>query len=185
MGDATVSKSRVTVLGTVAFVAVVGLAIGAHALLHGSFETEGAFWLVAGGIFLAGIVLHEGVHALGYRWFGGVPWRSIRFGVMWKALMPYAHAAEPMRASGYRVAVVLPGLVTGLLPLAAGLAAGSPLLTAAGGMLLGAAAGDWVVLWAIRGVQGTALVQDHPSEVGAEVLDEGRPGLDSNQGPTP
>ncbi|MDQ3586789.1 MAG: hypothetical protein M3375_00315 [Actinomycetota bacterium] len=78
-----------------------------------------------------------------------------------------------MTAAAYRKAALLPGLVTGLLPMAVGLATGLAPLTLAGAALLGAAGGDWAVVYAIRRVPGDRLVRDHPSEVGAEVLATG------------
>ncbi len=168
--DATVSKGRVNGVG-IAVTLVLTFAGGfGYSLLWGTPERGLPFWLVTVAIFLAGIVAHEGVHALGYHWFGKLAWHDVRFGVLWRAAMPYAHAAKPMRASAYRKAVLLPGFLTGLVPAIVGFAVGSPELALAGAVLLGAAAGDWLVVAAIRSIPGDRLVLDHPSDVGVRVL---------------
>ena len=171
--DATVSKQAVNVVAIVAVLAIVVVAMVVQALLWGDFDTGVGFWLAVAAIYVLGIVAHEATHGVGYRAFGGLRSDQVGFGFMWKALMPFAHAKAPMQAAAYRRAVLLPGLVTGVLPMAAGLATGFAPLTLAGAALLGAAGGDWAVVYAIRKVPGDRLVRDHPADVGAEVLPAG------------
>lgn len=121
-------------------------------------------------VFGLGVLIHEGLHALGWKVFGQVPWSAIKFGFMWKALMPYAHCQVPLRAAAYRWGGALPGLLTGLLPAALGLAFGSGVLLVFGLVFLTAAAGDALVLWALRGVPADARVIDHPSRPGCLVM---------------
>jgi len=154
----------------VAVIAIVVVAMLAQALLWGDFETGVGFWLAAAAIYVVGIVAHEATHGFGYRVFGGLRADQVKFGFMWKAFMPYSHAEVPMTAAAYRKAALLPGLVTGLLPMLVGLAAGFAPLTLAAAALLGSAGGDWAVVYAIRKVPSDRLVRDHPTGVGAEVL---------------
>ena len=171
--DATVSEAAANVVAIVAVIVLVAVAVVAQRLLWGDVEFDGGFWLATVPIYLVGIGAHEATHGVGYRAFGGLRPDQVKFGFWWKALMPYAHATAPMTASAYRKAVLLPGLVTGLLPMVAGLATGFAPLALAGGTLLGVAGGDWAVVYAIRGVAGDRLVRDHPSAVGAEILPAG------------
>lgn len=119
--------------------------------------------------FATGTVLHEALHGLGHVW-GEASWNDVRFGMHWGALTPYARCAIPSRARSYRLAVALPGLVLGVLPLAAGWWTGHWLTTFYGFLMLVAAAGDFLVLWILRGVPSGAWVQDHPEEVGCIVV---------------
>ena len=125
--------------------------------------------LLALPALLVGIVLHEGIHALGWIIFGGVSPRSISFGVDRKTLSPYAHADVPMGATGYRIGALLPGLLTGILPTLVGIIAVDAGLTLLGAFLLSAAVGDVLVVWVIRAVPGRAQVIDHPSKAGCLV----------------
>ncbi len=119
--------------------------------------------------FVAGTALHEALHGLGHVW-GEASWSNVQFGMHWGALTPFARCPLPSRARSYRLAVALPGLVLGVLPLAAGLWTGHWLTTFYGFLMLVAAAGDLLVLWILRGVPSGAWVQDHPEEVGCIVV---------------
>lgn len=118
-------------------------------------------------VLVVSIGIHEVLHGVGFTLVGGVPWREMRFG--FKGLVVYAHCRVPMVASAYRVSVVLPGVVLGVLPGLIGLAGGNGWLTVYGTLMSIAALGDLVVLWLIRSVAGDAWVQDHPSAPGCLV----------------
>jgi hypothetical protein len=122
--------------------------------------------------FVGGIVAHEFFHAVGWITAGRLSWSDIKFGFKVEALTPYAHSKVPMPANAYRLGILLPGIVTGLLPGVVGIALGSYSLTALGAILLGSAGGDLLALWAMRFVPGSAVVRDHPSLVGCEVVDQ-------------
>lgn len=129
-------------------------------------------WVTLGLSLLPAIVAHEGLHALGLWLLGRVPRSAIEFGIQWQLLTPYTHCRVPVPAWVYRSATALPGLLLGLLPALLGLACGSPWLNLGGTFLTVAAAGDWTAIWAIRRVPPRARVLDHPSKVGALILDD-------------
>ena len=131
---------------------------------------DGAVWWTAVLIFFLSIIAHELLHAVGYIWVGGVPRTAVKFGFSWRGLAPYAHCYEPMTARAYRTAVSLPGLILGLLPGIIGLLIGSFWLTLFGAIMVMTAGGDLAVLLAIRHLPPTAIVRDHPTRVGCEVL---------------
>ncbi|PSQ70106.1 MAG: hypothetical protein BRD26_05270 [Bacteroidetes bacterium QH_1_64_81] len=116
-----------------------------------------------------GVVLHEGLHGLGHV-RGEATWDDVRFGMHWKALTPFAQCMVPTRARAYRIALALPGLVLGAVPLALGVSTGIWLVTFFGFLMLVAAAGDVLILWVLRGVPPRAWVQDHPRQVGCLVV---------------
>ncbi|GAB4474494.1 MAG: DUF3267 domain-containing protein [Anaerolineae bacterium] len=123
-------------------------------------------------VLAVSIVIHEGLHGVGFWLFGRAPLRAIAFGMKWEYLTPYAHCRVPIRARGYRIAVLLPGLITGVLPALAGIGTGIGWLTLYGILMTTAALGDVLVCWAIRHVPPQARVVDHPSEAGCLVLRE-------------
>jgi hypothetical protein len=180
--DHTVSFELANVAGLALFLVTVVAVLGAFFAIWGlpSHEAVRALlresWLLGLApvpVILVSTAVHEGLHALGFRLFGGVPWRSIRVGIHWRLLTPYAGTAAPMSARGYRWAAALPGLVLGVGPAAVGLAVGSGWLTGYGAFMLGAAGGDAIALWAMRHVPPRARVRDAVDRVGCEVLDGG------------
>jgi hypothetical protein len=128
-------------------------------------------WEILLPSLLGGIVAHELLHAATWMLTGTVPRRSIRFGIQWKTVTPYAHCSVPMPARAYRVGAAVPGVLLGLLPAAIGLVAGDAAWMLYGTFFTIAAAGDAIVLWVLRGIPGTALVEDHPTRAGCYVYD--------------
>jgi hypothetical protein len=123
-------------------------------------------------VFAVSIIVHELLHAAGFRLVGGVPWRRIKFGFSWQGFAPYAHCRDPLPTRAYRISVLLPGLCLGVLPGLAGVALQQPLLVMWASLMLLAAGADAAVLWAVRQVPRSARVLDHPSMVGCQVLAE-------------
>jgi hypothetical protein len=75
-----------------------------------------------------------------------------------------------MPAAGYRIGVILPLIVTGIIPLIVGVASRNGTLTWLSAYAISAAIGDLIVLWVIRAVPGHSRVIDHPSQAGCYVL---------------
>ena len=118
------------------------------------------------------VVAHEAVHALGWILFAGVKPKDIQFGIAWKTLSPYAHSMVAMPAGGYRVGVVLPLIITGIVPVVIGIGLNLGWLTAAGAILVSGAVGDLFVLRVIKDIPASALVIDHPDNAGCYVVEE-------------
>ena len=131
-----------------------------------SFQGTGGFLLFL-AVLVVGIVVHEGLHALGWILFAGQARDTIKFG--FKQLTPYAHARQPMPITGYRLAILLPGLLLGIVPALVAIATGSTFLLAVGVFFTFTAGGDFLILWLLRRVPRSARVQDHPERVGCYV----------------
>jgi hypothetical protein len=136
-------------------------------------------------LVISGVLLHEAMHAFGWMVFGRLPASAMKFGLELKTLTPYAHCRIPMRASAYRVGVVLPAVVLGILPAAVGVGTHQGCLTLFGALFLGAACGDLLCLWMMRGVQRDSLVRDHPTRAGCLIVNavSGPESAGNNQAP--
>ena len=77
-----------------------------------------------------------------------------------------------MRASAYRLSIILPGLLLGILPGILGIVWLSLPLVLWGLLMTTAAGVDLAVLLAIRQVPGAAWVRDHPTKAGCQVFKE-------------
>jgi len=142
---------------------------GGSRLLFGGRELF--HWYVFLPACVVGVVAHEVIHGISWAVLGGKPVSSIRFGVQWKALTPYAHCSEPMPASAYRWGAAMPAIVLGVIPALIGLATGNGGWAIFGILFLIAALGDCIVLWMIRDVPANVLVEDHPQRAGCYVYD--------------
>lgn len=173
--DHSISMLRANLLGLPLFLLMMGTVVAPYLLLVGI----PAFILGVNrsldlGIFLlwiaAGTAAHEALHGVGWAVAAGKPFRSMRFGVHWKTLTPYAHFTEPISAAAYRIGIVLPGIIVGLGPAIAGYALDHPATLLFGGLFFGAAAGDALGLWAVRNIPAATLVLDHPTRVGCRIV---------------
>ncbi len=142
--------------------------------LWGMEDIAAMFWTPGIGVMvlltlIPGIVVHEVLHAVAWAWSANLPLSNIRFGFHWKTVTPYAHCKVAITARAYRIGAVTPLLVLGVLPCAIALALGSAPLLAFGLFFTFAAGGDMLILWLIRDVVPTALVEDHPTRAGCLV----------------
>lgn len=176
--DYTMSFARANVVGTLAGFAGAALAIGAFGGTHG-FAPLGDVGAVLDErmgrvliVILSSIIVHEALHGIGFRYFGGVPRSAIRFGVNWKTLTPFAGTSAVMPARGYRWSVALPGLVLGLVPVLWALVTASGIWAAFGAFMIAGAGGDAAALWAMRRVPARALVRDAEARVGCQLVVE-------------
>ncbi|NWF70533.1 MAG: DUF3267 domain-containing protein [Chloroflexi bacterium] len=174
MRDVSIPMPQIMRLAAFLSLGLLILSLLPYALIWGlpNYDFPLEETLLALAALLGLIVAHEVIHALGWMFFGGVPRDKISFGIDWKTFSPYAHANTPMPVQGYRIGAVLPGIITGMLPVIVGTLIGHGWLTVLGAFLVTGAAGDLIVLWVIRGVPNNARVLDHPTNAGCYVLND-------------
>ena len=126
--------------------------------------------VVAGAVaFIGGVLVHEVLHGIAWRLAGAAP-GSVRLGFQVQTLTPYAHSSAPMTARAYRIGAATPGVLLGIVPAVVGLVLGAGAVFWFGLLFTLAAGGDTLILWLLRGVPGSRLVEDHPSKPGCLVL---------------
>lgn len=118
---------------------------------------------------IAGIILHELIHGITWALYATRGFRSIRFGVTWKMLTPYCHCKEPLRMHAYRLGVIMPGIILGLLPLLYAFITGNMGVFAFGFVFTVAAGGDFLMLWLLRKENRETWVADHKEKIGCVV----------------
>lgn len=117
-------------------------------------------------VVFGGIVVHELVHGLTWAYHARQGWQSIRFGVFWKALAPYCHCEEPMLRNHHLKAILMPGLVLGVVPALTGLALGLPNWVLFGWFFTGAAGGDVIMAGMMLKEPATVKLQDMDNALG-------------------
>ena len=119
--------------------------------------------------------VHEGIHALTCAMFAKDHWKSIRFGVIWKALTPYCTCLRPVKRGQYILGAAMPTLVLGIgLTAAAALTGVFWVFILAIAMIFGGG-GDFTIILKIllhrqRGKE--AVYYDHPYECGVVVFEK-------------
>lgn len=175
--DKTLSPLFVNIVGTLLMFALFGVILGLYSALwhenplviYAQSRALTGTLFISLVIFFISVVIHEAIHSIGYR-MGGAAWSEIKFGFQWQSLMPYAHCKVPLRASAYRLAVMLPGVLLGLIPAVIGIMARLDWLTLYGTAMLAGAVGDVMILALLMPLKADTLVQDHPSKPGFQII---------------
>ncbi len=121
------------------------------------------------GFYFLLIFLHELLHGVGFLWFGKVKLTDLKFGFIWKYMVCYAHCKVPISMRAFRMALLLPVLLTGFVPLIIGLVVGNGMLVAISTLLVGGGAGDWLIYRSIHSFSKDTLVKDHKDNIGCTV----------------
>ena len=116
------------------------------------------------------VPVHEGLHALGVVLFAKATMRDFKFGIMWRAFMPYCHCKKILTVDQYRRMTLLPLQVTGTTSLATLIVYPSDALGMLAGFTLGTCVGDVWIAFKLRKFECNLLVQDCPSDVGCDVI---------------
>ncbi|TDE18240.1 DUF3267 domain-containing protein [Dyadobacter psychrotolerans] len=117
-------------------------------------------------MLVTGTLIHELIHGLTAVWYAKVRWKNIKFGFHWQSLTPYFHSELPMTAAKYRIVVIMPLIILGIIPYLVSLLNGSGWLLTFGMIFTFAACGDLMIIWMMRKLKAEENVRDHPSEVG-------------------
>lgn len=123
-------------------------------------------WSIIISVILAGIVIHELLHGLGWSFYTKKGWKSIKFGIMWSFLTPYCHCDEPLLMRPYRIGSMLPAILLGIVPAIIAITTGSLGLMVFGFLFTFAAGGDFLILWLLRKEKPNTVVKDHPDKIG-------------------
>jgi hypothetical protein len=127
------------------------------------------FWFLIA--LFGGMFLHELIHALTFIIIGRKSFKSIEFGFIEKPFIPYVHCKESISMWAYRFGIVMPGIVLGIIPCLIGLWQGGFFLTLFGFIFISAAAGDFILLKATKGINREKRVRDLPDQMGFKIVD--------------
>jgi hypothetical protein len=143
--------------------------------LAGAFRLFLTEYLVLFLAVILGMVLHEALHGFTWARFCRHGIKSIRYGIKWQALAPYAQCNEALHIDAYRVGCFMPGLILGIVPGVIAVIIGNGWLLVFGIFFTAGAAGDFLILWNLRPYSASYDVLDHPEKIGCLVFKSSRP----------
>ncbi len=173
--DFSVSMVRANIIALFIMLPVAIIQFNIFNVLHGMGKMEitvnGLNLLFFTVIVIASMIAHELIHGLTWIGLGKKSFSTVKFGVQWKTLTPYAHLKEPIEVNAYRIGGFMPGFVLGILPFLLSLVMGNRNLLWFGMIHTAAASADWLILWLLRNVKSGMLVEDHPTNAGCHVIE--------------
>lgn len=114
------------------------------------------------GAYVVLIILHEIFHLIGFFIFGRVRWSEMEMGIRWDLGVAYATPKKWLTNRQMKRALLLPLLMTGIIPALYGLLTSNGLFLTTGALLIGGAVGDLVMYWQLRSFPEEAVVRDDP-----------------------
>ncbi|GAB0170248.1 DUF3267 domain-containing protein [Lysinibacillus sp. CTST325] len=126
------------------------------------------FWnMIIGSIlfvilYIVFIILHEAFHLIGFMVFGGVPFKSLKYGLNLELGVAYATTEQALPNHAMKKALLLPFWTTGVLPTIAGFYFNSTVLVLVGAFLIAGAVGDFSMYKELRKYPKNALIEDDP-----------------------
>lgn len=126
-------------------------------------------------LLLVLIVLHELIHGLVWEIFSENHFRSIEFGVVWKALTPYCTCSEPMKKWQYILGGAMPTLVLGAGTSVIAVMINHLLLFFLAELMIISGGGDFLIILKIllyRSKGKETVYYDHPYECGVVVFEK-------------
>ncbi|MDI3526215.1 MAG: hypothetical protein PWR03_398 [Tenuifilum sp.] len=151
----------------IVLIAVIPFVIlfGTSPLVSGFNTLQNNLLVVLAGLLVL-IVIHEGLHGITWAFFAKTGLKSISFGIKWAYLTPYCHCNEPLKRKQYILGGIMPGLVTGIIPLIVSYINANGWLLLVSVFLIATAGGDFLVLFRTLKYPSTYIFFDHPTEIG-------------------
>jgi hypothetical protein len=162
---------KVAIIATVAAFAVLIIGVLIQVLIwkDTGFSLDFVLIFIFLAAYIVGLLLHELIHALAMILISGVSFSDIHFGFNRRYISPYTHCNKIIPVRGFRIGLLLPVLITGLLPLIIGIASNILLITIIGGLLTAGGIGDIIGFCYLVKLPGDALIRDYRYELGCEV----------------
>ena len=123
------------------------------------------------GVIVSSIIIHELIHVLFFFIFCDFNIKKIKIGFQFKTLTPYAHCKKSLKIYQYKLSVVMPGVILGVIPIVIAFFTNSILLLYFGLFMLLGAGGDIIILFMLSKIPKHKKILDHSNEIGFIVID--------------
>lgn len=116
--------------------------------------------------FMVLTIIHELIHGFFFGIYATGGFKTVKFGINWKAMAPYCHCSEPIKVKNYRIAILMPTVFVGFIPLIIGFIVGEINIVAVSTFMIIGGIGDFIALWMLKDFKKDTLVLDHPNKMG-------------------
>lgn len=175
--DVTIPIEKACKKGFLTILPIFIVLIAGYYLIHGWYDWSLQPWkdyFIVVAIFIAGFLIHELIHALGWAKNSEGKWKSIRFGYDPNYLKIYCDCTEAIKIGTYRLFKILPIFITGLIPYLVGIIIGSFHLSIAGACLVAMCGVDLILVIMLKNENKDSYIicKDNPSIYGGEIYSQ-------------
>ncbi len=121
------------------------------------------------------VVVHELIHGITWSVFTEHHFGDIEFGFMKEYLTPYCTCKCPLSKGKYIIGALMPLIILGIIPMAAGIMMGSMVLLMIGIVMVLSAGGDILIVINIMKYKARSedvLYLDHPTQAGGVIFEK-------------
>lgn len=121
------------------------------------------------------IVVHELIHGITWSIFTEHHFGDIEFGFMMEYLTPYCTCKSPLSKGKYIIGALMPLIILGIIPAAAGILTGSMFWLLMGIIMILSAGGDILIVANIMKYKSSSedvLYLDHPTQAGGVIFEK-------------
>lgn len=140
---------------------LIFLVIWKDVSFHFNFSDTILFFIA----YLISIPVHEFIHGFTWHFFCKMKWKSIHFGIMWEAFMPYCHCKEPLKFYSYLLGGLMPFFVLGIGFTVISVILHSPFLLFFSIINILSAGGDTTIAFMLFKYRN-CIILDHPTQCG-------------------
>jgi hypothetical protein len=114
------------------------------------------------------VFFHELIHGIFILIYAKNGFKSIKFGIMpaEKLFTPYCHCKELLKIKHYRIVIIMPLMIMGIIPTIISIIIGNLFLLFLGIICIMAACGDILIFLKSLKQERDSLIFDHPTEAG-------------------
>ncbi len=144
-------------------------------MIHGFGSIEVPSLLLSLVFFIsliAGVVIHELIHALFFVIFNPVGIKNITFGFHRKTLSPFCHPKGNFKVWVYRIGALAPLVILGVLPTLVSFYTGCFWMFFWGFIFSVSSGGDIISVWLTRKLKPDVLIKDHESKLGFYIIEK-------------
>ncbi len=176
--DHSISMLKANLYSLPLVIGLINLLTGTFLLVWGEQQLFSSFPIIYLNleifipVLIIGAVLHEVLHALSFYIIGRVSIENVKLGFQWRSLTPYAHCKIPVKASLYRISLLMPALIMGIIPWFIALVTGNGWLLVYAVIFTIVGGGDILTIWIIRKAKPNQIVQDHPTRCDCWVFEK-------------
>ena len=126
-------------------------------------------------IFAAGFVVHELIHFLSWQAFSGMPIQDFRLGMRWNQFTPVIGCQRPMRPLAFRIGLISPFVIMGVIPTAFAFYLPNAWLLLAGVVYMAWSSADILTFILFWSAPKNAFVEMHRKALGCIVYNPRQP----------
>ncbi len=174
--DLTVSLVKANLIGILFAIPVFVLGFALYILRNGfdGIRFDPGLYLPFLIVMVLLIVVHELIHGFSWAIFAEHHLKDIAFGFIVQYLTPYCACCVPLKKGQYVFGAVMPLVLLGLIPSAAGILAGSMPVLLMGMVMIVTAVGDLMIIWMVLRYRSDAaeiVYMDHPTQAGGVIFE--------------